>query len=149
MSYRVIIEIYVLLLCINAMIFVTQEEYQSGNPTGVLRSPFTGYPLASTLPTLTNINNNIALAQGNITTSTNSTSGFKIPIISSASDAFQAAANVFNAVITFVKFFSAGFIIDLLNGIGFPSIYLYIVTIPLGFYLLYMIFVLISNRLGY
>lgn len=149
MSYRVVIELYCVLLFVNIFIGVVQTEYQSGNPTGVLRSPFTGYPIASTLPTVTAINDNIILTQGNITNNINHTSGVRIPFISTASDAFQSIASIFNAVITFIKFFSLGFLIDLLNGLGFPAVYFYIVTIPVGFYLLYMIFTMVANKLGY
>lgn len=149
MSYRVIIELYAVLLIVNIFIGVTQTEYQSGNPTGVLRSPFTGYPIASTLPTVSAINNTIIVSQNNILGNINYTSGTTIPFISTVSDAFQSIASIFNAVITFIKFFSLGFLIDMLNGLGFPSVFLYIVTIPVGFYLLYMIFTMVANKLGY
>jgi len=144
MSYRVVIEIYVLLSIINAFLGVVQNIYEEGNPGHSLRSPFTGYPLAQTFTTL-----NTTGLQANLTQPFNSTSSSTIPWIAKASDAFQSFVSQINGILTWLKFFTAGYLIDLLTGIGIPSAFLQIVNIPIAFYLCYMVFVMVTNRLGY
>lgn len=129
----------------NVFLGVGQGIYQQDHPTGSLRSPFTGYPLAGIIPTPLSAQQ----ATANLTQSINTTSGSKIPFISTISDAFQSFASTWNAIIRFTNFFDLGYSINLLNSIGFPGSFLFIVTVPLSIYMFYMAFVMISNRLGY
>lgn len=145
MSYRIVIEIYVLLSVMNVFLGIGTSLYQEKDPTGYLRSPFTGYPLIGIIPTPLNAQQQT----GNLTASINTTSGFKIPFISQATDAFQSFASIWNGIIRFSNFFDLGYTINLLNSTGFPSGFLYIVTVPVAIYTFYMVFVMITNRLGY
>lgn len=145
MSYRIVIEIYVILSVMNVFLGVGQGLYQQDHPLSSLRSPFTGYPIAGIIPdTLP-----ATQAKNNLTASLNTTNGIQIPFISQASDAFQSFASIWNAIIRFSNFFDLGYTINLLNAIGFPASFLFIVTVPLAIYTFYMLFVMISNRLGY
>lgn len=137
--HHVVIEIYVILSVINAMLFVGTGIYQEGHPTESLRSPFTGFPLGSDFPEL----NSTGLTE-ELTNPTNSTGGIIEWVIDGISDFTATIDNI----IEFVQFFTAGYVIDLLNGLGFPADYLYIVTVPLALYVMYMTFVMITNRLG-
>lgn len=138
--YKVVIEVYVVLSVINAFLGVGQGIYQDAFPSQSIRSPFTSFPLGSEFPEL----NTTGLIL-NMTNPTNSTGGIIEWVQEFASD-FTAIIDV---ILDFVKFFTAGYIVDLLiGGIGFPAFLLQIVLIPVGIYLAYMTFVMITNRLG-
>ncbi len=145
MSYRIVIEIYIILSVMNVFLGIGTQLYQEDHPLSSLRSPFTGYPLVGIIPQTLPAQQ----ATANLTASINVTSGFKIPFISQATDAFQSFASIWNGIIRFTNFFDLGYSISLLNAIGFPAGFLFIVTVPLAIYIFYMVFVMITNRLGY
>jgi hypothetical protein len=140
LSYRVVIEVYVLLSVINVFLGVGQNIYQDANPGDALRSPFTGLPLGNTFLDDTLDTEGLI---GNMTV-TNSTGGPFQWVIDGLSD----FAAIIDIILSFVKFFVAGYVIDLMISIGIPAQFFYIVTVPLGFYVMYMTFVMITNRLG-
>ena len=137
--HHTVIEIYVVLSVINIFLGVGTGIYQEAQPTSSLRSPFNAFPLGSEF---TNLNTTGLIY--NMTNPTNSTGDPLDWVISGISD-FTAIIAV---VLEFVKFFTAGFVIDLLNSMGFPADFLYLVTVPLFIYVMYMTFVMITNRLG-
>lgn len=139
MAYKVVIEIYVVLSILNVFLGVGQQIYQEEYPTQSIRSPFNAFPLASTFPELDS--EGLIL---NITSPTNSTGSPIDWIIDGLSD-FTAIIDI---ILDFVKFFTAGYVIDLLNSMGFPADFIYIITVPLSLYVMYMTFVMITNRLG-
>lgn len=168
--HHVVIEAYVLLAVINAFLGITQGIYsdahlmQYGNETRAfdpatdppwrnfaerfgegssIRSPFTQAPLSANI-TADVSQLDIPSLQANLTNPMNATGG---PIEWLVGNVANFAATV-ELVTTFVKFFTAGYVIDLLGGFGFPSDFIYIITVPLGIYTAYMILVLITNRLG-
>ena len=138
-AHNTVFEIYIVLSIINTFLGVGQGIYQDANPTDAIRSPFTGFPLASTFPEL----NSTGLT-ANMTAPTNST-GSIIPWFDGISANFEATIEV---ILDFVKFFTAGYVIDLLNSMGFPADFIYIITVPLGLYVMIMTFVMITNRLS-
>ena len=134
-----LIEFYALLLIMNAMLGIVTTAYQEEDPGNSLRSPFTAFPLGSnftSLDTTTTTNELIAPVNG---------TGSPIAWFDSIYENFEASIT---AVLTFVSFFTAGFIIQLFDTMGFPTEYLLLLTAPLGLYLMYMTFVMITNRLG-
>lgn len=139
MTYVVIIELYVVLSIVNAFLAVGQGIYQDENPGENFRSPFDTSPLPDTFEELDTDTLNTEL-----TNPTNST-GDPIAWVSDALQNFEATID---QLLYFVQFFTAGFLVDMLNGIGFPGDFLYIITVPAGIYTGYMILVLITNRLG-
>lgn len=139
----VALELYVLLAIINAFLGIGQEIYQSEYPTESIRSPFSGFPLGSDVnPEVSQLNTTGLTSE--LTNPVNST-GWEIPWVTDAISDFTAIIDI---ILTFVQFFTAGFIIDLLESIGFPEGFLYIITVPFALYVAYMTFVMISNRLG-
>lgn len=138
-SYQIVIEAYVLLAIVNAFLFVGTEIYQESQPTDSLRSPFTAFPLGSNFTSL-----EIDSVILEITTPTNSTGD---PIIWVQNFFIDATATI-EVLLEFSQFFTAGFIIQLLNTIGFPADWLLIVTVPFGIYTMYLVFVMITNRLS-
>lgn len=145
MSYRIVIEIYIILSVMNVFLGIGAGLLQMKDPTETLRSPFTGYPIIGIIPQTLPAQQ----ATANLTASINTTNNIKIPFISQASDAFQSFASIWNGIIRFTNFFDLGYTINLLNGLGFPPEFLYIVTVPLAIYIFYMVFVMLTNRLGY
>lgn len=144
-TYTVIIELYVVLSIVNAFLGIGQGIYQEGFPGESIRSPFDQFPLGTGLnETTQQVINQTGGLTANFTNPTNST-GFEIPWVTDAISDFTAIIDV---ILDFVAFFTGGYIIDLLNSMGFPADFLYIVTVPLGIYVMYMVFVLITNRLG-
>lgn len=137
--HHVVIEMYVLLSIINAFLGISQGIYQDAHPTESIRSPFTGFPLGSDFPILDS--EGVTL---NMTIPTNSSGGV-ITWVSNAMANFEATIEV---ILYFVQFFTAGFIVDLLTSMGFPGGFLLIVTVPMALYVMYMTFVMITNRLG-
>jgi len=138
-AHQTVFEIYIVLAVINAFLGVGQGIYQDENPTESIRSPFTGFPLASDFPEL-----NATGLTANITAPLNST-GDAIPWFSDAIANFEATIDI---LLEFTKFFTAGYIIDLLNSFGFPADFILIITIPLALYVMIMTFVLLTNRLS-
>lgn len=140
MSYKIAIEIYVILSIVNAFLGIGQTIYQDAFPGQSLRSPFTAFPLGTTFPQLDT--ENLIL---NMTNPTNSTGTPLDWVIDGLSD-FAATIAV---ILDFVRFFTLGFIAQLLeDGIGLPDYLLSMVTIPFTIYVAYMTFVMITNRLG-
>lgn len=137
--HHTVIEAYVLLSVINAFLGIGQGIYQDEFPTESIRSPFTQFPLDDSFPEL-----NATGVTENMTNPTNST-GDPIPWVTNALADFTATIDV---ILEFTQFFTAGFIIQLLNSMGFPGDFLFIVTVPLAIYVMYMTFVMITNRLG-
>lgn len=134
-----LIEFYALLLIMNAFLGIVSTAYQEEDPTNSLRSPFTAFPLGSnftSLDTITTTNELISPVNG---------TGSPIPWYDTIFENFEASIT---AVLNFVSFFTAGFIIQLFDTMGFPTEFLLILTAPLGLYLMYMTFVMITNRLG-
>lgn len=134
-----LIEFYALLIIMNAMLGVVTGAYQEGEPGESLRSPFNAFPLGSNFTGL----------------DTNTTTGELIAPVNGTGDPIAWYDNItenFEAMITtilsFVSFFTAGFILQLFITMGIPSVFWVIVTAPLGLYLMYMTFVMITNRLG-
>jgi len=144
-TYTIVLELWVCLTIVNVFLGLTQTAYQEGFPGESIRSPFNQYPLGSDLITQRDqvINDTQGLSD-NFTNPTNST-GFEIPWVSDAISDFTAIIDI---ILDFVAFFTGAFIINLLTSMGLPASFLYIVTVPLGIYSMYMIFVLITNRLG-
>lgn len=141
--HHVVIELYVLLAIVNAFLGVGQGIYQDEYPTESIRSPFSGFPLGSDVnPEVSQLDP--SGVTGNLTNPTNST-GDPIPWVTNAIADFTATIDV---ILEFTNFFTAGYVIDLLDSIGFPADFLYIVTVPLAIYVMYMTFVMITNRLG-
>lgn len=140
--HHVVIEAYVVLAIINAFLGVGQGIYQDAYPTESIRSPFNQFPLGSQInPEVSQLDTDSLTL--NMTNPTNSTGSPIDWVIGGVAD-FEATIDV---ILTFVQFFTAGFIIDLLNSMNFPADFLYIVTVPFGLYVAYMTFVMISNRL--
>ncbi len=134
-----LIEFYALLIILNAGLGIVSGAYQEGFPTESLRSPFTAYPLGSNytgLDTSTTTNEIIAPVNG---------TGDPVAWYVDALENFEA---MITAILTFVSFFTAGFILQLFTTLGIPEVFWVIVTAPLGLYLMYMTFVMITNRLG-
>lgn len=144
MSYKVAIEIYVMLAVINAMLFIVQDAYQDAFPGEQLRSPFTGFPIGSTLEDPQTTNDRADELILNQTNPTNSSGSPLDWVIDGLSD-FTAQIAV---ILDFVKFFTAGYIVDLLDSMGFPGGFIYLATVPFAIYVAYMTFVMITNRLG-
>lgn len=139
----VALELYVLLAILNSFLGIGQAIYQDEFPTDSIRSPFTGFPLGNDVnPEVSQLDTDTLTDE--ITQPTNGT-GFDIPWVSDIYSDFTA---VIDAVLTFVQFFTAGFIIDLLTSMGFPAGFLYMVTVPFALYVAYMTFVMVTNRLG-
>lgn len=141
--HHVVIEVYVCIAIINAFLGITQEIYSEAHEGESIRSPFTQEPISDTIdPEVSQLD--WAALQHNLTNPTNATGG-PIDWISDNVANFEATV----ALITgFMKFFTAGYIVDLLKAFGFPGEMVFIVTVPLGIYTAYMILVLITNRLG-
>ena len=137
--HHTVIEVYVLLAIVNAFLGVGQMIYQESQLAESIRSPFTSFPLASDFPELNS--SGVIL---NITKPTNSTGGI-IEWVSGAIANFEATIDI---LLEFTQFFTAGFIIDLLVSLGFPDEFYIIIGAPMGIYTMYMVFVLITNRLG-
>lgn len=133
-----------MLAIINAMLFIVQDTYQSGNPGEQLRSPYSGFPIGATLENPATTNSRVSSATLNATNPTNGSGGVIGWVIDGLSD-FTAQIAV---ILGFVKFFTAGYVVDLLNSMGFPANFIYLATVPFGIYVLYMTFVMITNRLG-
>lgn len=134
-----LIEFYALLLIMNAFLGVVTGIYQDEDPTNSLRSPFTAFPLGSNftgLNTTTTTNELIAPING---------TGDPIPWYSTIFENFEA---MITSILNFVSFFTAGFILQLFTTMGIPDLFWVLVTAPLGLYLMYMTFVMITNRLG-
>lgn len=144
-TYTIVIELYVCMSIVNAFLGITQIAYEEGNPGESIRSPFTGYPIASDLAG--NSNETVATVEDLTDNSTNpiNGTGFEIPWVTDAIADFTATIDV---ILGFVGFFTGSYIIDLVNSMGFPGDFVYIVTVPLAIYVMYMVFVLITNRLG-
>ena len=134
-----LIEFYALLLIMNAFLGVVTLTYQQEDPTNSLRSPFTAFPLGSNFTSL-----DTATTIDELQAPTNSTTSL-IPWFDTIYENFEASITV---ILTFVSFFTFGFITQLVNTMGFPSEFMLILTAPLGLYLMYMVFVMITNRLG-
>ena len=134
-----LIEFYALLLIMNAFLGVVTGLWQEDNPDSSLRSPFGGYPLGSDFAGLdTNTTTNEII--GPTTTTDGPLSWFNEGV-----ENFQASIT---AILTFVSFFTAGFILQLFETMGIPEFFWILVTAPMGLYLMYMTFVMITNRLG-
>lgn len=134
-----LVEFYALLLIINAMLGVTTEIYQEAEPTESLRSPFNAFPLGSNFTGLdTDTPTEEIIAPSNST-------GSPISWFYDIYENFQA---MITSITVYVDFFTAGFIYDLFETIGIPEIFWIIVGAPLGLYLMYTTFVMITNRLG-
>lgn len=144
MSYKVAIEIYVLLAIINTMLFVTNQAYEEGFPGQSLRSPFNIFPISTTLEDPADTNSRTDELIFNSTNPTNSSGSVLDWVIDGLSD-FTAQIAV---ILDFVKFFTAGYVVDLLNSMGFPGDFIYLATVPFAIYVAYMTFVMITNRLG-
>jgi len=134
-----LIEFYALLLIMNAMLGIVTTAYQEDDPSNSLRSPFTAFPLGSNFTSL-----DTDTTTSELIAPTNST-GDPIAWYDTIYENFEASIT---AVLNFVSFFTAGFIIQLFDTMGFPTEYLLLLTAPLGLYLMYMTFVMITNRLG-
>lgn len=135
---------YMLLAIINAMLFITNQAYQEGFPGESIRSPFTAFPIATTLE---DPDDTLARHEEATLNSTNPTNSSGSPIdwvIDGLSD-FTAQIQV---ILDYAKFFTLGYVIDLLISMGFPGSFLYLATVPFSFYVFYMVFVMITNRLG-
>ena len=138
--HHVVIEVYVVLSIINAFLGIGTEIYQEAEPTESLRSPFNAFPLGSNFTQLD--------ADGtteSLTSPSNHTGGV-IPW--TTPDLLASFAAVIDVILEFTKFFTAGFVIQLLITLGFPGEWFLIVTVPLAIYVMYMTFVMITNRLG-
>ena len=136
---HVVIEIYALLTTVNVFLGTVTTIWQQEDPSNTLRSPFSVFPLGGnfSVPDAANLTNTIL-------TPVNGTGAE----LSWWDGIFVNFQTVYVAILSFTKFFTGGFIIDLLNNLGFPSGFLYIITAPLAIYVSYMIFVMITNRLG-
>lgn len=144
-TYTIVLELYVCLTIVNVFLGLTQTAYEEGNPGESIRSPFNQYPLGSDLITQRDqVISDTTDLTANFTDPTNST-GFTIPWVSDAISDFTAIIDV---ILDFVSFFTGAFIAELLISMGLPSGFLYIITVPMGIYVMYMVFVLITNRLG-
>lgn len=144
-TYTIVIELYVCMSIVNAFLGITQITYESEFPGESIRSPFNQYPIASDLAggsedTITIVNDTTA----EFSNPTNGT-GFVIPWVTDAIADFTATIDI---ILGFVGFFTGSYIIDLISSMGFPAGFLYIITVPLAIYVMYMVFVLITNRLG-
>ena len=134
-----LIEFYALIIIMNAMMGVVTGAYQEEDPSNSLRSPFTAFPLGSNftgLDTDTTTSELIAPVNG---------TGSPIAWFDDISENFEA---MITATLNFVSFFTAGFILQLFTTMGIPEVFWILVTAPLGLYLMYMTFVMITNRLG-
>lgn len=134
-----LIEFYAVLILLNAGLGVVTGIWQEEYPSDSLRSPFTGFPLGSNftgLDTDTTTNEIIAPVNG---------TGSPIPWFDTIYENFEA---MITGILTFVSFFTAGFMLQLFDTMGIPDVYWIILTAPLGLYLMYMTFVMITNRLG-
>ena len=135
-----LIEFYALLLIMNAFLGIVTTTYQEEDPTNSLRSPFTAFPLGSNFTSL-----DTATTTAELQAPVNATSGLPIPWFDDIYEDFKAQITV---VLTFVSFFTFGFITQLVETMGFPTEFMLILTAPLGLYLMYMTFVMLTNRLG-
>src|SRR3990167_867884 len=135
-TYTIIIELYVCLSIVNAFLGITQIAYEEGNPGESIRSPFNQYPIATDLSGVSEqvIEDTEGLT-ANFTDPTNST-GFTIPWVTDAISDFTAIIDI---LLDFVGFFTGSYIIDLVNSMGFPGDFIYIVTVPLAIYVMYMV----------
>jgi len=134
-----LIEFYALLIIMNAMLGVVTGAWQEEYPSDSLRSPFNGFPLGSNftgLDTDTTTSELIAPVNG---------TGSPIAWFDTIYENFEA---MITATLTFVSFFTAGFLLQFFTTMGLPSVFWVIVTAPIGLYLMYMTFVMITNRLG-
>lgn len=138
-AYHVIIEAYVLLAIVNAFLGIGTGIYQESQPTDSLRSPFTAFPLGNNFTSLDTDTPTV-----DIITPLNSTGD----PIDWAVNSFANFNAVIDSLVTFSQFFTAGFIIQLLGTLGYPSEWLLIVTVPFGIYTMYLVFVMITNRLS-
>jgi hypothetical protein len=134
-----LIEFYALLLIMNAFLGIVTTTYQEEDPTNSLRSPFTAFPLGSNFTSL-----DTATTTAELQAPLNGT-GSPIAWFDDIYENFEAQIS---AVLTFVSFFTFGFITQLVETMGFPTEFMLILTAPLGLYLMYMTFVMITNRLG-
>lgn len=140
--HHVVIEVYVLLAVVNTFLGITQEIYSDAFPGESIRSPFDQTPLSSNIDSEASLLDVTGLQQ-NLT----DMAGGPDNALGWIGGAAEGLAATFDAINTFVKFFTAGYVVDLLDGMGFPGQYVYIISVPLGIYTAYMIFVLITNRL--
>jgi hypothetical protein len=134
-----LIEFYALLIILNAFMGVVTETWQEDKPGDSLRSPFNAFPLGSNftgLDTTTTTNELISPVNG---------TGDPIPWYDTIFENFEA---MITATLNFVSFFTAGFVLQLFETMGIPQIFWIIITAPIGLYLMYMTFVMITNRLG-
>lgn len=134
-----LIEFYALLIILNAFLGVVTDTWQEDNPSDSLRSPFNSFPLGSnftSLDTDTTTNELIAPVNG---------TGGSIPWYSTIYENFEA---MITSILNFVSFFTAGFILQLFTTMGIPEVFWILITAPMGLYLMYMTFVMITNRLG-
>ncbi len=137
--HHVVIEVFVVLTIINTFLGVGQMIYQSEHPSESIRSPFTSFPLASEFPEL-----NATNVTQNMITPTNSSGGVIEWVVDAIAD-FTATIDV---ILEFTQFFTGGFIAELLTSFGFPEEFRVIIVVPMSIYTMYMIFVMITNRLG-
>jgi hypothetical protein len=129
---------------VNAFLFVVNDIYTDAFPGSSIRSPFSAYPLSTTLE---NPESNLQRSEDltfNITNPRSSNGTILDWVIDGLSD-FTAQIAI---LLDFAKFFTAGYVIDLLNAIGLPANLAYIITVPFAIYVFYMGFVMITNRLG-
>ena len=134
-----LVEFYALLMIMNAFLGVVTGTWQVENPSDSLRSPFNAFPLGSNftgLDTATTTDELIAPVNG---------TGDPIPWYSATFENFEA---MITSTLKFVSFFTAGFLLQLFTTMGIPTVFWIIVTAPIGLYLMYMTFVMITNRLG-
>jgi len=118
-----LIEFYALLIIMNAFLGVVTGAYQESDPTNSLRSPFTAFPLGSDFTGLdTGSTTNELIAPNNGT-------GSPIQWYDTIYENFEA---MITATLTFVSFFTAGFILQLFTTMGIPSIFWVIITAPIG-----------------
>lgn len=135
--YKVILEIYAALFCVNAYVGIGAFYYEGAFPGNTLRSPVNQQPL--NIPTVPDTSSIIL----NATAPLNST-GSPIDWIVQAGQNF---AGVLAGLLDFFNFIAGGFIADFASSLGFPGDVVYLITIPTGLYTLYTIVVAISNRL--
>ena len=141
--HHVVIEVYVVLAVVNSFVGITQDIYGDAFPGESIRSPFgSQFPISSSVnPEVSQLD--IDGLQANLTAPTDS--GNPIDWVIGGASNFAASIEI---LLDFVKFFTAGYIVDLLTSLNFPGQFLYIITVPMGLYTAYMMLVLITNRLG-
>lgn len=135
--YKVILEIYAVLFCVNAFLGIFSFYYTGSFPANALRSPVNQQSLS--LVATPNTSDLII----NATAPLNSTGNPIEWVVQSA----QNFTGVLSGLLDFFNFIAGGFIANFISSLGLPGNVVIFLVAPLGLYTLYTVVVAITNRL--